>query len=91
MATKRVIAYGMSDAELSAAAGRLAETVVTSSYVIGDIDEDAIPDLEATGVVVDDYAPEPADDPGDNRRWLGRSRRPRGGDLQPLGPGDATQ
>ena len=91
MATKRVIAYGMSEAELSAAASRLAETVVTNSYVIGDIDEDAIADLEATGVVVDDYAPAPADEAGDNRRWLGQGRRPRGDDLPPLAPGDATQ
>lgn len=89
MATKRVIAYGMNEAELSAAAGQLTETVVTDSYVIGDIDEAAVPALEATGVVVDDYAPAPADG-DDNRRWLGRTGRPRGVPA-PLAPGDATQ
>lgn len=91
MATKRVIAYGMDEAELNAAAGQLADTVVTDSYVIGDIDEAAISDLEATGVVVDDYEADPDHDaPGASRRWLNTAPG-RGGDLPALSPGATTQ
>jgi serine protease AprX len=92
VATKRVIAYGMNEAELGAAAGRLAGTVVTDSYVIGDIDESAIPDLEATGVVVDYYASDAGNDaPGSTRRWLGTEPGADGVDLPDLAPGDTTQ
>jgi serine protease AprX len=89
MAVKRVIAYCMSDAELTAATGQLANAISTESYVIGDIDDADVAALEAHGVVVDDYAPTVAPVPeGAARRWLGAGRAP---ELPALAPADTTQ
>jgi subtilisin family serine protease len=57
MATKRVIAYGMDETELDDAARLVENAQVTESYVIGDIDEDRIEELERAGLVVDEVAP----------------------------------
>ena len=57
MATKHVIAYAMHEAELGEAARMVENAQVTESYVIGDIDEDRIEELERAGLVVDEVAP----------------------------------
>lgn len=57
MATKHVIAYAMHDAELDEAARMVDHAQITESYVIGDIDEDRIEELERAGLVVDEVAP----------------------------------
>jgi serine protease AprX len=57
MATKHVIAYAMHETELGDAARMVENAQVTESYVIGDIDEDRIEELERAGLVVDEVAP----------------------------------
>jgi subtilisin family serine protease len=57
MATKHVIAYAMHENELSFAVQEVENAQVTDSYVIGDIDEDRIEELEHAGLVVDEVAP----------------------------------
>jgi serine protease AprX len=57
MATKHVIAYAMHDSERDAAADIVENAQVTASYVIGDVDEDRIEELEQAGLVVDEVAP----------------------------------
>jgi serine protease AprX len=94
MAVKRVIAYCMSEAELTAANGQLANAVSTESYVIGDIDEAAVAALEAQGVIVDDYATTVAPAPeGAHRQWLGAGPDVPAAELglPELGPQDTTQ
>jgi serine protease AprX len=56
MATKHVIAYAMHDTELAAAGPIVENAQWTSSYVIGDVDEDRIEELERAGLVVDEVA-----------------------------------
>lgn len=57
MATKRVIAYAMDETERYTAEQIVDNAQVTESYVIGDVDEDRIEDLERAGLVVDELAP----------------------------------
>jgi serine protease AprX len=57
MGIKHVIAYAMDESERDAAAGMVDSAQVTESYVIGDIDEDRIEELERAGLVVDEVAP----------------------------------
>jgi serine protease AprX len=57
MGTKHVIAYAMDESERDAAAEMVDNAQVTESYVIGDIDEDRIEELERAGLVVDEVAP----------------------------------
>jgi serine protease AprX len=57
MATKHVIAYAMHETELAAAGPIVENAQWTASYVIGDIDEDRIEELERAGLVVDEVAP----------------------------------
>ena len=57
MGTKHVIAYVMHETERALAAQRVENAQVTDSYVIGDIDEDDIEELERAGLVVDELAP----------------------------------
>jgi serine protease AprX len=57
MATKHVIAYAMDETERDEAARLVDNAQVTESYVIGDIDEDRIEELERAGLVVDEVAP----------------------------------
>ena len=57
MGTKHVIAYVMHEAERDLAAQRIENAQVTDSYVIGDIDEDRVEELEQAGLVVDEVPP----------------------------------
>jgi serine protease AprX len=57
MATKHVIAYAMHETERDEAARLIENAQVTESYVIGDIDENRIEELERAGLVVDEVAP----------------------------------
>jgi serine protease AprX len=57
MATKHVIAYVMHETERDLAARLVDNAQVTDSYVIGDIDEDHVEELEQAGLVVDEVAP----------------------------------
>ncbi len=57
MATKHVIAYAMHETELAAAGPIVENAQWTASYVIGDVDEDRIEELEQAGLVVDEVAP----------------------------------
>jgi serine protease AprX len=57
VATKHVIAYAMHETERDAAAQLVENAQVTDSYVIGDIDENRIQELEEAGLVVDEVAP----------------------------------
>jgi hypothetical protein len=56
MATKHVIAHAMHETERAAAAQLVENAQVTESYVIGDIDENRIVELEEAGLVVDEIA-----------------------------------
>jgi serine protease AprX len=56
MATKHVIAYVMHENEMGAALDALENAQATPSYVIGDIDEERVAELERQGVVVDELA-----------------------------------
>lgn len=62
MPTKRVIAYFMHEHEQAAAQQAMSGAENTDSFVIGEIDEEAIQDLENKGLVVEvlDEAPLPA-------------------------------
>jgi serine protease AprX len=57
MGTKHVIAYAMHETELAAAGPIVENAQWTASYVIGDVDEDRIEELERAGLVVDEVAP----------------------------------
>ncbi|HET6685850.1 MAG TPA: S8 family serine peptidase, partial [Jiangellaceae bacterium] len=57
MGTKHVIAYAMHETELAAAGPIVENAQWTASYVIGDVDEDRIEELEQAGLVVDEVAP----------------------------------
>jgi subtilisin family serine protease len=57
MGVKHVIAYAMHEEELDAAVGICDNPQVTESYVIGDVDESRIAELEQAGLVVDELAP----------------------------------
>ena len=57
MGTKHVIAYVMHEAERDLAAQQIENAQVTDSYVIGDIDEDRVEELEQAGLVVDEVPP----------------------------------
>ena len=50
MATKHVIAYAMHETELAAAGPIVENAQWTESYVIGDVDEDRIEELERAGL-----------------------------------------
>lgn len=65
MATKRVIAYFMHEVEEAAATASLRNAVHTESYVIGELDETKIAELQRAGLVVQEL-PEPgaAETPG---------------------------
>src|SRR5678815_4880073 len=65
MASKRVIAYFMHESEEGAANARLRNVQRTESYLLGDIDEKEIADLEKEGLLVQEIAPpEEAETPG---------------------------
>jgi serine protease AprX len=57
MGVKHVIAYAMHASERDVAADMVDNAQVTESYVIGDIDENRIEELERAGLVVDEVAP----------------------------------
>jgi subtilisin family serine protease len=54
VATKRVITYVMHEAEAVAAERILDNPVETQSYVMGDVDESRIPELQALGLIVEE-------------------------------------
>lgn len=65
MAQKHVVAFFMHEHEAAEANRRMQHVVETESFLIGDIDEDEIPDLQRAGLivqVVEDSAPEPLDE-----------------------------
>jgi serine protease AprX len=66
MAEKRVIVHFMHEYEMDAAYQQVKDPQGTASYVIGQIDEAAIPDLEARGLIVEplEEAPKPEETPG---------------------------
>lgn len=65
MAKKRVLANFMHEAEAAAAYSMLTNTSGTDSYVIGDIDEQQIPALQAQGLIVQEMqTPGPMETPG---------------------------
>ena len=78
MGTKHVIAYVMHEAERDLAAQQIENAQVTDSYVIGDIDEDRVEELEQAGLVVDELPPAgPAHDQRHGAgHHVGRERRP---------------
>src|SRR5262245_61876586 len=94
MATKRVIAYFMHEVEEAAATASLRNPVRTESYVIGELDETRIGELQRAGLVVQELPPPgPAETPGralDVAPGLRRGPRmaTRGGPAAPL-PADA--
>lgn len=57
MANKRVIAYFMHESEEGAARARLQNIESTESYLLGDIEESQIADLERAGLLVAEVAP----------------------------------
>jgi hypothetical protein len=57
MATKTVICYAMHEYELAAASQALTNAQPTDSFVLGEIDEAAIPALEAQGLIVQAVEP----------------------------------
>ncbi|MFD3940043.1 S8 family serine peptidase [Streptomyces sp. NPDC058611] len=56
----RVIAYFMHEGEASEAMKMLSKASATESFVIGDIDEEDIPQLKAAGLTVDPLDPNPS-------------------------------
>jgi serine protease AprX len=52
MAQKRIIAHYMHEAEKAVAADRMSEFDETPGYLVGNIDEDAIPDLVSHGLII---------------------------------------
>ena len=52
MAMKRVIAHVMHETELAAAANEMQNPIATEAFVIGEIDESKIQDLESKGIIV---------------------------------------
>ena len=98
MARKRVIAYFMHETEEQAARARLQNVQSTESYVLGDIEESQIADLERDGLVVQEVAPpSDAETPGRAfdvlpglRRTMGRAPGTRAapeaaaGDMPPV-------
>ena len=57
MADVKVIAYFMHEREQTAAAGAVRNAQVTDSYVIGEIDESKVADLESAGLIVERVLP----------------------------------
>jgi subtilisin family serine protease len=57
MAMKRVIAYFMHEREEGSARGRLQNVEGTESYLLGDIEESEIADLEKEGLIVQEATP----------------------------------
>jgi hypothetical protein len=65
----------MHEAERDLAAQQIENAQVTDSYVIGDIDEDRVEELEQAGLVVDEVAPAGGPRP---QRWREAPGRPTG-------------
>ena len=63
MARKRIIAYYMHEEELYAAQTAMPTAQATDSFVMGDIDEAAIGDLEARGLIVQELPDAPPPPP----------------------------
>jgi serine protease AprX len=63
MARKRIIAYYMHEEELYAAQTAMPTAQATDSFVMGDIDEAAIGDLEARGLIVQEMPDAPPPPP----------------------------
>jgi serine protease AprX len=63
MATKRVIAYFMHEAECAAAQQEMSSTDTTESYVVGDIDEDRVEALRTKGLIVQELKPVAHEEP----------------------------
>src|SRR5688500_8499473 len=59
MATKRVIAYFMHEAEREFARPSIQNAEVTDSFLMGDIDENLIPNIQNAGLVVEEVTPGP--------------------------------
>lgn len=57
MGIKHIIAYALHETERNAAERLLENAQVTDSYVIGDIDEDDIEELQQAGLLVDEVPP----------------------------------
>src|SRR5262245_8011441 len=54
MATKRILAHYMHESEAQVALQRLSSPQDSGSYVIGDVDDSAIPALEQAGLIVEE-------------------------------------
>jgi len=52
MVKKRIIAHFMHEDELAAVKQKMPEGVETEAYVVGDVDEDDIPELQQQGIIV---------------------------------------
>lgn len=59
MAKKRIIAHFMHEAEEAAASQRMTQVERTEGYLIGEIEENDIPELEKQGVIVQVFEEEP--------------------------------
>lgn len=95
MTRKRIMAHFMDERERDAARQKMTQVEETESYLLGEIDEDDIPDLEQQGLIVqiveEEGKPEtPGGEsvpiPGIRRRGLRWERNP-GADEQPNNPG----
>jgi subtilisin family serine protease len=87
MATKHVIAYVMHETERDLAAQQVENAQVTDSYVIGDIDEQGIEELERAGLIVDEVAE--AGKPRTNAMARGSMSAER--DVEGWQPGDEAE
>ena len=63
MANKRIIAYYMHEEERAAAEALMPTAQATDSFVMGEIDEDEIGDLEAQGLIVQEMSDAPPQPP----------------------------
>src|SRR5262245_43445822 len=52
MATKRILAHFMHESERDAALPLINQPKITESYILGEIDEDKIPNLRQQGLIV---------------------------------------
>ena len=52
LATKRIIVYYMHETEMNEAKSMMPQSEVTESFLLGDIDETAIPQLQQKGLIV---------------------------------------
>jgi subtilisin family serine protease len=74
MIRKRVIAYAMHEQEFAEISNRISNAEYTDSYVIGELSDEEIRELEANSIVVEPLAPpSTARTPGDVARELHRS------------------